>query len=128
MPDSADLSVTPLQTQRLCLAVPATHPLGRAPRVGLQAAAAEVFIGFKHLVEDGVMAARVVEDEHREDHDGREDQPQTEQRLVDQRLKEGLSAEYYFPSQGMISFGVFRKKITDYIETDSSQLVPRNPR
>jgi TonB-dependent receptor len=38
-----------------------------------------------------------------------------------------LSLEYYFRSQGMVSFGAFRKKIEDYIETDSSQLVPGGP-
>jgi TonB-dependent receptor len=34
-----------------------------------------------------------------------------------------LSLEYYFKSQGMVSLGAFRKKIDDYIETDSSQIV-----
>lgn len=48
LPDEPELSASPLQTQRLCLAVPAAHPLARAPRIGLRAAEAEVFIGFKH--------------------------------------------------------------------------------
>ena len=34
-----------------------------------------------------------------------------------------LTAEYYFKPQGMFSVGVFRKKIADYIFTDSSQIV-----
>ena len=34
-----------------------------------------------------------------------------------------LSAEYYFKPQGMISFGAFRKDITDYIATNNSRLV-----
>ena len=34
-----------------------------------------------------------------------------------------LSAEYYFKPQGMLSVGGFRKKIVDYISTDSSQIV-----
>jgi len=38
-----------------------------------------------------------------------------------------LSAEYYFKSQGMVSFGVFRKKIEDYIQSDSSQFVGGGP-
>jgi iron complex outermembrane recepter protein len=38
-----------------------------------------------------------------------------------------LSAEYYFRSQGMVSVGAFRKKIKDYIETDSSQVVGSGP-
>lgn len=35
-----------------------------------------------------------------------------------------FTTEYYFNPQGMISFGAFKKRITDYIQTDSSQLVP----
>lgn len=34
-----------------------------------------------------------------------------------------LSAEYYFKSQGMVSVGAFKKKITDYIYTDNSQYI-----
>jgi TonB-dependent receptor len=34
-----------------------------------------------------------------------------------------LTAEYYFKPQGMISVGAFRKKIRDYIFTDSSQVI-----
>ena len=34
-----------------------------------------------------------------------------------------LTAEYYFKSQGMFSLGVFRKKIADYIFTDTSQTI-----
>jgi TonB-dependent receptor len=34
-----------------------------------------------------------------------------------------LTAEYYFKSQGVFSVGVFRKDITDYIYTDSSQII-----
>ncbi|MSU50545.1 MAG: TonB-dependent receptor [Opitutus sp.] len=34
-----------------------------------------------------------------------------------------LTAEYYFKSQGMFSLGVFRKKIADYIFTDTSRTV-----
>jgi iron complex outermembrane receptor protein len=34
-----------------------------------------------------------------------------------------LTAEYYFKSQGVISFGVFKKNIADYIFTDSSQTI-----
>lgn len=34
-----------------------------------------------------------------------------------------VTAEYYFKPQGMVSVGVFKKKIADYIFTDSSQLV-----
>jgi TonB-dependent receptor len=34
-----------------------------------------------------------------------------------------FSAEYYFKPQGMVSFGVFRKKIRDYIATNNSQFV-----
>lgn len=33
------------------------------------------------------------------------------------------TAEYYFKSQGMISFGLFRKDIKEYIFTDSSQII-----
>lgn len=35
-----------------------------------------------------------------------------------------FSAEYYFRPQGMVSLGLFRKRIADYIFTDSSQFVP----
>ncbi len=35
-----------------------------------------------------------------------------------------FTTEYYFTPQGMISFGAFSKRITDYIQTDSSQFVP----
>ena len=35
-----------------------------------------------------------------------------------------FTTEYYFNPQGMISFGAFSKRITDYIQTDSSQFVP----
>jgi TonB-dependent receptor len=35
-----------------------------------------------------------------------------------------FSAEYYFKPQGMISIGAFHKKIEDYIQSDSSQIVP----
>ncbi|PHX71467.1 MAG: hypothetical protein CK548_06650 [Opitutia bacterium] len=35
-----------------------------------------------------------------------------------------FTSEYYFNPQGMISFGAFHKKITDYIQSDSSQFVP----
>jgi iron complex outermembrane recepter protein len=38
-----------------------------------------------------------------------------------------LSVEYYFPSQGMVSLGAFRKKIEDYIQTDSSQVIGPGP-
>lgn len=38
-----------------------------------------------------------------------------------------ISLEYYFRSQGMVSLGAFRKKIEDYIETDSSQIVGSGP-
>ena len=38
-----------------------------------------------------------------------------------------VSLEYYFKSQGMISAGVFRKKIKDYIASDSSQIVGSGP-
>lgn len=38
-----------------------------------------------------------------------------------------LSAEYYFKPQGMISMGVFKKKIKEYIATDSSQFVGGGP-
>jgi TonB-dependent receptor len=34
-----------------------------------------------------------------------------------------LSAEYYFKPQGMISVGAFKKRIKDYIASDSSQFV-----
>ncbi|MBI4625507.1 MAG: TonB-dependent receptor, partial [Verrucomicrobia bacterium] len=34
-----------------------------------------------------------------------------------------LSAEYYFKSQGVVSCGVFKKDIEDYIETESSQII-----
>jgi iron complex outermembrane recepter protein len=34
-----------------------------------------------------------------------------------------LSLEYYFKPQGMVSVGAFRKKIRDYIFTDSSQII-----
>ncbi|MFM9953636.1 MAG: TonB-dependent receptor [Opitutaceae bacterium] len=34
-----------------------------------------------------------------------------------------LTAEYYFRPQGLVSVGVFRKKIKDYIFTDSSQVI-----
>lgn len=34
-----------------------------------------------------------------------------------------LSAEYYFKPQGMLSVGVFKKKITKYIFTDTSQVI-----
>ncbi|MBM3874745.1 MAG: TonB-dependent receptor [Verrucomicrobia bacterium] len=34
-----------------------------------------------------------------------------------------VTAEYYFRPQGMISAGAFRKKISDYIFTDSSQVI-----
>lgn len=34
-----------------------------------------------------------------------------------------FSGEYYFTPQGMISFGAFHKKISDYIQSDSSQFV-----
>jgi iron complex outermembrane receptor protein len=34
-----------------------------------------------------------------------------------------VTAEYYFRPQGMISVGAFRKKISDYIFTDSSQVI-----
>ncbi len=34
-----------------------------------------------------------------------------------------LSAEYYFRPQGSLSVGAFRKKIKDYIYTDSSQII-----
>ncbi|MBI4622607.1 MAG: TonB-dependent receptor [Verrucomicrobia bacterium] len=34
-----------------------------------------------------------------------------------------LTAEYYFKPQGMVSVGVFQKKIQDYIATDNSQFV-----
>jgi len=34
-----------------------------------------------------------------------------------------LRLEYYFKSQGMVEVGVFRKKIKDYIRTDSSTLI-----
>jgi TonB-dependent receptor len=34
-----------------------------------------------------------------------------------------LTAEYYFKPQGLLSVGVFRKKIQDYIYTDSSQII-----
>ena len=35
-----------------------------------------------------------------------------------------FTSEYYFSPQGMISFGAFHKRITDYIQSDSSQFVP----
>ena len=38
-----------------------------------------------------------------------------------------LSAEYYFPSQGMVSAGAFRKKIKDYIRTDTGQIIGGGP-
>ena len=38
-----------------------------------------------------------------------------------------VSVEYYFRGQGMVSVGAFRKKIEDYIESDSSQLVGPGP-
>ena len=34
-----------------------------------------------------------------------------------------FSSEYYFTPQGMVSFGAFHKKISDYIQSDSSQFV-----
>ena len=34
-----------------------------------------------------------------------------------------LTAEYYFRPQGLVSVGAFRKKIRDYIYTDSSQTI-----
>ncbi len=38
-----------------------------------------------------------------------------------------LTAEYYFKPQGMVSVGVFRKKIRDYIFTDSGQIIGDGP-
>ena len=34
-----------------------------------------------------------------------------------------FTTEYYFNPQGMFSFGAFHKRITDYIQSDSSQFV-----
>jgi TonB-dependent receptor len=38
-----------------------------------------------------------------------------------------VTAEYYFRPQGMVSIGVFRKKIRDYIFTDSGQIIGNGP-
>jgi TonB-dependent receptor len=38
-----------------------------------------------------------------------------------------LTAEYYFKPQGMVSIGVFTKRIKNYIYTDSSQFVEGGP-
>jgi iron complex outermembrane receptor protein len=38
-----------------------------------------------------------------------------------------VTAEYYFRPQGMVSIGVFRKKISDYIYTDSSGIIGDGP-
>ena len=38
-----------------------------------------------------------------------------------------FTTEYYFNPQGMISFGAFHKKISDYIQSDSSQIVSSEP-
>ena len=38
-----------------------------------------------------------------------------------------VTTEYYFRPQGMVSVGVFRKKISDYIFTDSGQIIGNGP-
>jgi TonB-dependent receptor len=38
-----------------------------------------------------------------------------------------FTLEYYFKSQGMVSFGAFKKKIEDYIYTDSSLIIGDGP-
>jgi TonB-dependent receptor len=38
-----------------------------------------------------------------------------------------VTAEYYFRPQGMVSVGVFRKKISDYIYTDSGRIIGDGP-
>lgn len=47
LPEEAGLSSYALHRQRLCLAVPAGHPLGRANGIDLAVASGEAFIGFK---------------------------------------------------------------------------------
>jgi TonB-dependent receptor len=38
-----------------------------------------------------------------------------------------VTAEYYFKPQGMVSIGIFRKKISDYIFTDTGQIIGEGP-